>query len=107
MSNPGKWEKDKALWRWLNYALGKHIRGRNAWVVQVEDGAGRVTNYKTKESVQEAIFNEEHWKRYDLAEEALIYQGVLRERLVWLLFGCGKSNHLNRAPMSNFHSLST
>jgi hypothetical protein len=61
----------------MNYALGKHIHSRSVWVVQVEDGAGGVIEYKTKESVQEAIFNEVHQKRYNLAEEALICQGVL------------------------------
>ncbi len=48
------------------------------WAVQVEDGAGRLINYKTKESVQEAIFTEIHRKRYNLAEEAPICCGALR-----------------------------
>ncbi len=30
-----KREKDKAFWRWLNYALGKHVRGRSVRAVQV------------------------------------------------------------------------
>jgi hypothetical protein len=46
--------------------------------VQVEDGAGGVIDYKTKETVQEAIFTEVHWKRYNLAEEAPICCGALR-----------------------------
>jgi hypothetical protein len=76
-----KREKDRALWRWLNYALGKHVRGQSIWAVQVEDGAGGVIDYKTKDSVQEGIFNEVHQKRYNLAEEALICQGALRGQL--------------------------
>ncbi len=46
--------------------------------MQVEDGAGRVINYKTEESVQDAIFNEVHRKRYNLVEESPSCQGVLR-----------------------------
>jgi hypothetical protein len=34
-----KQEKDKAFWCWLNYALGKHVRGQSVRAVQVEDGA--------------------------------------------------------------------
>jgi hypothetical protein len=73
-----KWEKDQAFWQWLNYALEKHIRGQSVRAVQVEDCIGGVIDYKTKESVQEAIFTEVHWKRYNLAEEALICRGALR-----------------------------
>ncbi len=73
-----KREKDQVLWQQLNYALGKHIRGQIVRAVQIEDGTGRVIDYKTKDSVQEAIFNKVHWKRYNLAEEAPICQGVLR-----------------------------
>ncbi len=58
--------------------MGKHIRGWSVRAVQVEDGAGGVIDYKTEEGVHKAIFNEVHWKRYNLAEEALICQGGLR-----------------------------
>jgi hypothetical protein len=40
------------LWQWLNYALGKHIRSQSVQAVQVEDSAGDVIDYETKESVQ-------------------------------------------------------
>ncbi len=73
-----KREKDKAFWRRLNYALGKHVRGQSVRAVQVEDGAGGVQDVNTEEAVQEAIFNEVHCKQYNLAEEAPICQGVLR-----------------------------
>ena len=43
--------------------------------MQVEDGA---LEFDTEEAVQEAIFNEVHRKRYNLAEEAPIRQGALR-----------------------------
>ena len=46
--------------------------------VQVEDGTGGVIDFHTEETVQDAIFNEVHRKRYNLAEEAPICQGVLR-----------------------------
>jgi hypothetical protein len=52
-----KRKKDKAFWRRLNYALGKHVRGQSVRAVQVEDGAGGVLDFDTKEAVQEAIFN--------------------------------------------------
>jgi hypothetical protein len=53
-----KREKDKAFWRRLDYALGKHVRGQSARAVQEEDGAGGVLDFDTEEEVQEAIFNE-------------------------------------------------
>jgi hypothetical protein len=73
-----KREKDQAFWRKLNFPLGKHIRGRSVRTVQVEDGTGRVIDYDTEETVQEAIFNEVHRKRYILVEEAPIRQGGLQ-----------------------------
>ncbi len=57
-----KREKDKAFWRRLNYALGKHVRGKSVRAVQVKDGAGGVLDFDTEEAVQEAIFNEVHRK---------------------------------------------
>ncbi len=73
-----KRENDWAFWRRLNFALGKNIHGWSIRVVQVEDGASRVIDNETEEGVQEAMFNEVHRKRYNLAEEALICQGELR-----------------------------
>ncbi len=75
-----KQEKDKAFWRRLNYALGEHVRGRSVRTVQIKDGAGGVLDFDTEEAVQEAIFNEVHRKRYNLAEEAPICQGALRDQ---------------------------
>ena len=44
----------------------------------MEDENGGVLKFSTREGVQNAIFNEVHRKRYNLAEEALICQGFLR-----------------------------
>ena len=46
--------------------------------MQVKDGTGGVLDCTTEDTVQEAIFNKVHRKQYNLAEEALICQGVLR-----------------------------
>jgi hypothetical protein len=80
-----KREKDQAFWRRLNFALGKHTRGRSVRAVQVEDSTGRVIDYDTEETVQEAIFNKVHRKRYNLAEEAPICQGGLRGQFGYIL----------------------
>jgi hypothetical protein len=71
-------EKDCSFWRRLNFALGKHIRGRSVREVQVEDENGGVLEFDTQEGVQNAIFNEVHRKQYNLAEEAPICRGSLR-----------------------------
>ncbi len=73
-----KREKDGAFWRRLNFALGKHICGQSIQAVQVEDGTGRVIDYDTEKTVQEAIFTEIHRKWYNLGEEAPICKGGLR-----------------------------
>ena len=51
-----KREKDKAFWHQLNYALGKHVHTQSVWVVQVEDGAGGVLDFGTKEASAGGIF---------------------------------------------------
>ena len=47
-----KRKKDKAFWRRLNYALGKHVCGQSVRTVQVKDGSGGVLDFNTKEAVQ-------------------------------------------------------
>ncbi len=47
-------------------------------MVEVEDSAGGVIDYDTEETVQQAIFNKVHRKRYNLVEKAPICQGGLR-----------------------------
>ena len=56
MENPGHHPREK--------------EGRSVCEVQVEDGNGGVSEFDTQEGVQNAIFNEVHWKQYNLAEEA-------------------------------------
>jgi hypothetical protein len=41
--------------------------------------------FDTQEGVQNAIFNEVHWKRYNLAEEAPICKGSLRRQFEYML----------------------
>ncbi len=72
-----KWEKDRAFWHRLNFALEKHICGRSIREVQVEHKFGRVLDVNTEEGVQEAIFSEVHRKQYNLAEKAPICKGAL------------------------------
>ncbi len=50
----------------------------------MEGGAGGVIDHETEERVQEAIFNEVHWKRYNLVEEAPICQGGLRGQFSYI-----------------------
>jgi hypothetical protein len=78
-------EKDCSLWQRLNFALGKHIQGQSVHEVQVEDGIGSILEFDTQEGVQNAIFNEVHQKRYNLAEEAPICKGPLRGQFGYLL----------------------
>jgi hypothetical protein len=78
--NPGhhKMGKDCSFWWRLNFALDKHIQGQSIRKVQVEDGTGGILEFNTQEGVQNAIFNEVHWKRYNLVKEASICKGSLR-----------------------------
>ena len=69
----------------LNFALGKHILGRIVHEVQVEDENGGILEFDTQEEVQNAIFNEVHWKWYNLVGEALICKGSLRGQLSYML----------------------
>ena len=62
----------------LNFALGKHILGRIVHEVQVEDENGGILEFDTQEEVQNAIFNEVHWKWYNLVGEAPICKGFSR-----------------------------
>ena len=50
------------------------VCGRCRW----RTALGGVLDFDIEEAVQDAIFNEVHWKRYNLAEEAPICQGTLR-----------------------------
>ena len=71
-------EKDRSFWRRVNYALGKHKKGRGVQVVHTELPEGGAVEHNTQQSVQEAIWNEIHRKRFYRAESAPICKGNLR-----------------------------
>ena len=73
-----KREKDRAFWRRLNYALGKHARAGSVRTVQSVNAAGQTIEHATQDSVEQAIFDEVHRKRYNMAEEAPVCRGRLR-----------------------------
>lgn len=65
-----KREKDRSFWRRLNYTMGKPRSG-SVWQVLVENDKNEtLTEHVTQESVQEAVFNNIHRKRFYLAEGA-------------------------------------
>ncbi len=70
-------EKDMSFWRRLNYALGKP-RGGACFKVQVEQVEGPVKEINSKEEIQKAIWDNNHRKRFYLAEEAPICSSPLR-----------------------------
>jgi len=72
-------EKDRSFWRRLNYVMGKP-HGGSLRRVLIEDGCqeGMLTENTTQETVQSAIFDNIHCKRFFLAEEAPICSGPLR-----------------------------
>lgn len=72
-----KGEKERAFWRRLNWALGKH-RGCSVRAIQVENQDGSISEYNTQSEVQHMIWDKIHRERYHLAEEAPICQGYLR-----------------------------
>lgn len=53
-------EKDCFFWQWLNYTLGKHIRGWRFREAQVKDGKGGHLEFDMQEGVHNAIWNEVH-----------------------------------------------
>ena len=71
-------ERDRAFWRRLNFAMGKYKKSLSVRCVQSPDGNGGVREHTTQDDVQQAIFDEVHRKRYNMAEEAPICQGNLR-----------------------------
>jgi hypothetical protein len=72
-------EKDRSFWRQLNYVMGKQRSGLVRRVlVENGDQEGTLTENITQKSVQQAIFNNIHQKRFFLAEAAPICTGKLR-----------------------------
>jgi hypothetical protein len=64
-------EKQRLFWRGLNFVTGKK-RTRSAMSVQVEEQRGIFSESSTKETVEDAIFQEVHDKQYTLAKKAPI-----------------------------------
>lgn len=75
-------EKDRSFWRKMKYIMGKQ-HGRSVSMVQVEE-AGSIVEHTTQESVQSAIWEEIHKKRFYLAEAAPICKGDLRGEFGYL-----------------------
>jgi hypothetical protein len=70
-------EKSRSLWRRLNHLMGK-CRGGAPQRVLVEEGQqGDLVENNTQESVQKAIFDNIHQKRFVLAKAASICPGNL------------------------------
>jgi hypothetical protein len=70
-------EKQRAFWRRMNYSM-KARKGNSARIVQVQDEDGGIIEHTTQEAVENAIWQEIHGKRFYLAEQAPVCQGLLR-----------------------------
>ncbi len=71
-------EQDRSFWRRLNYVMGKARSGSVRKVLIEDKENGTVTEYVTQETVQQAIFDSIHRKRFYLAEVAPACNGQLR-----------------------------
>jgi hypothetical protein len=71
-------EKDRSFWRRINYVMGKARNGSVRRVLVENDAEGTLTEFITKEAVEEAIFNNIHRMRFYLAEAAPACNGRLR-----------------------------
>ena len=71
-------EKSKSLWRQLNHFMGKHQGGAPRRVLVEEGQEGNLVEYNTQELMQQAIFDNIHWKWFVLAKAAPICKGNLR-----------------------------
>ena len=70
-------EKDRSFWGILKYSMGKS-RGGIVRSVKIERDWGAIEKATTQQTVNKAIWDEIHRKRFYLAEQAPIYQGSLR-----------------------------
>ncbi len=72
-------EKDRSFWRRLNYFMGEPRSGLVRRVlVEDEDQEGALTEFSTKESIQQAIFENIHLRRFCLTEASPICLGRLQ-----------------------------
>jgi hypothetical protein len=72
-------EKDRSFWHRLNYSMGKPQSGLVCRVlVEDEIQEGALTEFSTQESIQQAIFENIHLRRFCLTEAAHICSGCLQ-----------------------------
>ena len=64
--------------------MGKHKQGLSVREVEIEDGSGGRILFNTQDSVNKAIWDEVHRKRYFLAESASICKGCLKRDFGYL-----------------------
>jgi hypothetical protein len=89
-------EKNRGVWRRLNKVMGKPCSELVRRVlVENKEQEGMSIENNTKESVQEAIFDNIHRKRFFLAEAAPICNGIL-----WEQFGYNTNTKTARKVLS-------
>jgi hypothetical protein len=71
-------ERDRSFWQRVNYVMGKACSGSVRKVLIKDKDSGTLTEHATQESVQQAIFDNIHRKRFYLAEAAPACNGRLR-----------------------------
>ena len=69
--------KDRSFWGRLNYSISKS-RGGSVRSVKIEQDRGSIQEATTQQTVHKAIWDEIHQKRFYLAEQSHICQGILR-----------------------------
>jgi hypothetical protein len=71
-------EKDRSFWRRINWSMGKARNGSVRRVLVENEDESTLVEHVTRESIEEAIFNNIHRKRFFLAEAAPACNGRLR-----------------------------
>ncbi len=71
-------ERYRSFWRRLNFVMGKARSGSVQKVLIEDEDIGTLTEHATQESVQQAIFDNIHRKRFYLAEAVPACNGRLR-----------------------------
>jgi hypothetical protein len=69
-------EIDKRFWWRISYALGRQ-QGGACFRFQIEQGDGTTEEYTSQMELQEAIWDNIHWKRFHLSESAPLCQEPL------------------------------
>jgi hypothetical protein len=76
-------ERQREHWRKLRGAMG-HQAGRSVQSVQVEQETGEIVEHTSQDSIQTAIWDNIHRRRFFLAEEAPICKDRLRQEFGYL-----------------------